>query len=210
MQQTLNSLITSKQLQRGAQVRFAASRIVGPPLEGIVEHVTPGYLVLSFVHTSERRALLGASVRMDLETPASFVELQFEVVQEQIVWPVTLIGMTPSSVNVRIKQGAPLKKPDFIINVPYKVMGAKPSEERGEGVVLELSLDKVVLGTDGYLAKGDFVHLSFLIPRTKNQVVAMARVTEKQFIDGSTVVTLEFTDMEERHRKTLQEYYQKL
>ncbi|TPG76564.1 PilZ domain-containing protein [Brevibacillus laterosporus] len=104
-------------------------------------------------------------------------------------------------------QAQQLVKPDFIINVPYKRMGAKPNEELGEGVLLSFSERELHVGTDGYLAKGDFVNLSFVIPRTKTEVVAMTKVIQKQFDNNITIVTLSITDVDPTQHAELIAYH---
>ncbi|WP_232695593.1 PilZ domain-containing protein [Brevibacillus daliensis] len=100
--------------------------------------------------------------------------------------------------------------PDYIISVPYKRMGAKPFEENGEGVLLACSKNQFQMGTGGYLAVGDYVNLSFVIPRTKTQVVAMTKVTDKNFVDNSTIVTLLITDMASDQLSELLSYHKSL
>lgn len=206
----LEPYIKDKLLRRGLALRFANSRLVGPPIEGIVEHARNKYLVISFERSSHTKSLLGSAIRMDLDTVKYTVQIQLEVAHEQSVSPVHLLGLTPIQVD-RVEKGAnPMIKPDYIINVPYKVMGAKPNEEKGEGVILEFAPDQLIMGTDGYVAKGEFIHLSFIIPKSKNQVVAMAQVIEKHFEGNSSKVTLKFTDVEENHRLLIQQYYNKV
>jgi len=110
--------------------------------------------------------------------------------------------------NVPIQQE--LRTPDYIINVPYMVMGARPIEGKSEGVLLKFSQNRLVIGTDGYVSKGDFIHLSFVLPHVNKELVGMAKVVEKTFQDKQTVVELVFTDIEPKHHQLLKEYYQKL
>ncbi len=207
----LSRLISEKQLQRGSTVRMYASKLVKSPMQGMVEHVKPGFLVVSYVHSGDLVvSLLGSIVRIQLESDTTVTSLELEVVQEQMVWPVRLLGLLPIGVEATKKEEMPLVKPDFIINVPYKVMGAKPVEEKGEGVLLQFTPYRLTLGTGGYVAKGDFLHLSFVIPRTKQEVVGMAKVLDKSFQDGSAVISLSFTDIQDKHQQWLKEYYQKV
>lgn len=208
MQDAAALSLTNLQLQRGEGVSINKSKRGEMPIESMIELVKPHYMVVSFVQTEETLVhLLGATVQITLETDTSVSLLTLEVIQEQTLWPVKMLGLLPLIVETKEISDVPLIKPDFIINVPYKVMGAKPMEEKGEGVVLEFSPYRLVLGTDGYVAKGDFINLSFIAPRTKLEIVAMARVTDKTFMEGSAVVTLTFTDMDQKHFKVIQEYY---
>jgi hypothetical protein len=52
--------------------------------------------------------------------------------------------------------------------------------------------------------------LSFFLPHYKQELVAMTKVVEKTFRDGSAVLKLVITDLEERYRHVLQRYYEKL
>lgn len=205
----LGRFLKDNLLTRGQTIRFADSKLVGPPIEGIVEHVRNNYMVLSFERQKEGKNLVGSTVRMDLNASDYTVQLQFETINETSMWPINLLGLVPIHAQVVEMDTKTLVKPDYIINVPYKVMGAKPIEEKGEGVVLSFSPTTIVIGTDGYVAKGEFVKLSFLIPRSKEQIVFMGQVTDKEFIEGSAQITLTITDMEERYRKLLTDYYKK-
>ncbi|WP_240470106.1 PilZ domain-containing protein [Brevibacillus laterosporus] len=116
-------------------------------------------------------------------------------------------ALTNNQSSNRENQAQQLVNPDFIINVPYKRMGAKPNEELGEGVLLSFSEKELHVGTDGYLAKGDFVNLSFVIPRTKTEVVAMTKVIEKRFDNNITIVTLSITDVDPAQHAELIAYH---
>ncbi|MGD8188834.1 PilZ domain-containing protein [Brevibacillus ginsengisoli] len=203
----LDPFIQDKLLQRGLTVRFANSRLVGPPLDGIIEHASGKFLVISFERSTPTRSLVGSTIRMDLDTVNYTVQIQLEVVNEQNVLPVHLLGLTPIHIDQEMKVSTALIKPDYIINVPYKVMGAKPNEEHGEGVILEIAPDKLIMGTDGYVAVGDFINLSFIVPKSKEQFVAMAQVLEKRFENGSSKVTLQFINLDGHHGKLIEQYY---
>ena len=129
---------------------------------------------------------------------------------EQSLLPVHLLGLVPFHVDRQEKSTDSLVIPDYIINVPYKVMGAKPNQEKGEGVIMEFSPNTLILGTDGYVSKGEFIHLSFIIPRTKEEFVVMAQVIEKRFEGDSSKVTLKMINMDERHRNLIQQYYNRV
>lgn len=206
----LGRFLKDNLLTRGQTVRFADSKLVGPPLEGIIEHVRNNYMVLSFERQKEGKNLVGSTVRMDLNTSDNTIQLQFETINETSMWPVNLLGLIPIHVNVVEMDTKTMVKPDYIINVPYKVMGAKPIEEKGEGVILSFSPTTILLGTDGYVAKGEFMKLSFLIPRSKEQIIFMGQVTEKEFIEGSAELTITITDMDDKYRKLITDYYKKL
>jgi len=207
----LDRLVAEKQLQRGAAVHMYASKLVKSPMVGMVEFVKPGFLIVSYVHAGELVvSLLGSIVRIQLETAASVTTLELEVVQEEMVWPVRLLGLLPQSVKTTSKDEMPQVQPDTTITVPYKVMGAKPNEEQGEGVLLQFTPYRLMLHTGGYLSKGDFLHLSFTVPRTKQEIHAMAQVVEKSFQDSSAVVMLAITDIQDRCQQWLQEYYHKI
>lgn len=206
----LEPFIQEKLLRRGLSVRFANSRLVGPPLRGIIEHARDKYLVLSFERMTPTKSLVGSTIRMDLDSEQYAVQIQLEVEHEETILPVHLVGMVPIHVDVREKRQSAFVKPDYIINVPYKVMGAKPNEENGEGVVLEFTPDQMILGTDGYVAKGEFMKVSFYIPKSKNQFIAMAKVIDKRFEAGGSIVTLQFSNLDEHHRRLIQEYYQRV
>ncbi|HAS00614.1 MAG TPA: PilZ domain-containing protein [Brevibacillus sp.] len=115
-------------------------------------------------------------------------------------------ALTNNQSGNRENQAQQLVNPDFI-NVPYKRMRAKPNEELGEGVLLSFSEKELHVGTDGYLAKGDFVNLSFVIPRTKTEVVAMTKVIEKRFDNNITIVTLSITDVDPAQHAELIAYH---
>lgn len=210
---SLHPFLTDKRLQRGGVLQMLVTKQVKSPIPIMVEHVKAGYLVVSCESKeTENLQLLGSHVRVRWETEASVQTVDFEVVQEQIVWPIVLLGMIPLSVSVEVTAKAmqDLIAPDYIIQVPYKVMGARPSEEKGEGVLLKLSPTHLIMGTDGYVAKGDFINLSFTVPKTKQEVVGMAKVVEKSFSDSQTVVEMIFTDIGENNHLLIKKYYQKL
>ncbi|TRY26386.1 PilZ domain-containing protein [Brevibacillus sp. LEMMJ03] len=207
---SLTPFIADKRLQRGGAVELVAPAAAKQPLDAIVEHVHSGYLILSYVQGDAAVSLLGTVVRLRLETDEAITWLSLQVVQEQAVWPVKLARLVPVGIEQEAKGERPLLQPDFVINVPYKIMGARPMEENGEGVLLRFSPTHLIVGTDGFVSVGDFLHLSFLLPHYKQEPVAMTKVVEKTFQDGSTVLKLVITDMEEKHRHVLQSYYEKL
>jgi hypothetical protein len=90
------------------------------------------------------------------------------------------------------------------------VMGAKPIEEKGEAALLAFSPTRLILGTDGYVAKGDFLHLSFFVPHQNQEIVGMAKVVEKSFQDTQAVIELILTDISEKHHQLIKDYYKKL
>lgn len=210
---SLHPFLTDKQFQRGGSLHMLVSKQVKSPIPIMVEHAKAGYLVVSFeAKEKERLQLLGTHVRVRWETQASVQTVDFEVVQEQLIWPIQLLGMIPLAVSVEVKSKTKeeLIAPDYIIQVPYKVMGARPSEEKGEGVLLKLSPTRMTMGTDGYVAKGDFINLSFTVPHTKQEVVGMAKVVEKSFLDSQTVLEMIFTDISENSHSLIKTYYKKL
>lgn len=210
-QSFLSPLIAQKLLERGASVQIAGSKLLRAPLDAMVEYAKPNFLIASVVLSAGVVVnLIGSTVTIRLETETAIFQITLEVVQEQLVWPIKILGMLPVNMEMLNKEDMPLVKPDFIINVPYNVMGAKPVEEKGEAVLLQFSPYKLLIGTDGFLSKGDFIHLNFVVPRANLELVAMAKVEDKQFVDGSAKVHLTFTDIEPKFRQILLEYYQKL
>jgi hypothetical protein len=207
---SLSPFIADKRLQRGGAVELVTPLAANRPLHAIVEHVHSGYLILSYVESDTNPSLLGTIVRLRWETDEAITWLSLQVVQEQAVWPVKLARLVPTSIEQEAKGERPLLQPDFVINVPYKIMGARPIEESGEGVLLRFSPTHLIVGTDGFVSVGDFLHLSFFLPHYKQELVAMTKVVEKTFRDGSAVLKLVITDLEERYRHVLQRYYEKL
>lgn len=204
--------LADKHFQRGAFLQMMVSSQGKHAVHVMVEHVKPSYLVLSYeLKESAKQELLGSTVRIRWETDASVNTVECEVIQEQTVWPIRLLGMIPTAVSVEIvPQKQELLTPDYIINVPYKVMGARPIEEKKEGVLLKFSPTRLVIGTDGYVAKGDFIHLSFVLPHLNQELVGMAKVVEKTFQERQSVIELIFTDISAKHHQLLKEYYKKL
>jgi len=204
--------LTDKRLQRGSVLEMIVPARAKQEVPVIVEHAQPGYLVVSHEMKERRQGqLLGSLVRVRWEAGSSINTVECEVIQEQTVWPISLLTLIPTLVsveNVPIQQE--LRTPDYIINVPYMVMGARPIEGKSEGVLLKFSPNRLVIGTDGYVSKGDFIHLSFVLPHVNKELVGMAKVVEKTFQDKQTVVELVFTDIEPKHHQLLKEYYQKL
>jgi hypothetical protein len=188
---SLRPLLEAGKLRVGEKLLFSDSRMVGPT-EGTVQHVKSNYLILAFSRTEKTPDLTGSIVMLQLQTETYSAQLELEVIQEQTVWPITLLGMLPVSLKMNYKKELPLIKPDYIINIPYKRMGAKPN------------------GTDGYLAKGEFVKVSFIVPKTKKEVSAMSKVVDKKFENGTAVVTLQITAIDEQQLKHIQEYYDKI
>lgn len=210
---TLQPFLNDSRLQRGGMLQMQISKQGQAPIPIIVEHAKAGYLVVSYeANTTENLQLLGSHVRVRWENDASVHTVEMEVVQEQTVWPIKLLGLIPLSVSVDIAlrgRQEPIA-PDFIIHVPYKVMGARPSEERGEGVLLKFSPTRLVIGTDGYVAKGDFVNLSFSIPHFKQEIVGMGKVVEKNFEDSKALIELIFTDISKQNHEWIKKYYKML
>lgn len=210
---SLTPFMGDKRLQRGATLPLIISKQVKTPVQAIVEHVKGGYLVVSCEMKPDTKAeLLGSTVRIRWETEAAVNTIDLEVVSEQTLWPVKLLGMIPISVGVEITQKRKQEpiSPDLGIAVPYKVMGARPIEEKGEAVLLKFSPTRLVLGTDGYVSKGDFLHLSFKIPKQAQEIVTMAKVVEKTFQDKQTMIELIYTDINEKHHELIKEYYKML
>ncbi|MBH0332119.1 MULTISPECIES: PilZ domain-containing protein [Brevibacillus] len=210
---SLNPFMGDKRLQRGASLPLIISKQVQTPVQVLVEHAKGNYLVVSYEMKPETKAeLLGTTVRIRWETDAAVNTIDLEVVSEQTIWPIKLLGMIPISVGVEITQKRkqdPIS-PDLGISVPYKVMGARPIEEKGEAVLLKFSPTRLVLGTDGYVSKGDFLHLSFKIPKQAQEIVMMAKIVEKTFQDKQTIIELIFTDINEKHHELIKDYYKKL
>lgn len=210
---SLNPFMTDKRLQRGAVLPMMISKQVKTPVQVMVEHVKSGYLVVSTeVKAEAMTELIGSTVRLRWETESSINTIDLEVVQEQLLWPIKLLALIPIAIGVEIvsngKRG--LLSPDLLIKVPYKVMGARPIEEKGEAVMLKFSPTRLVLRTDGYVSKGDFLHLSFVIPQMNLEVVGMAKVVEKSFLDTQAVIELIFTDIHDKHYQLIKDYYKKL
>lgn len=210
---SIGPFMADKRLQRGAFLQMRISKQVKTPIQVMVEHVKGSYLVVSYeVKAGENMVLLGSTVRLRWETNTAVNTIDLEVVQEQTVWPITLLSLVPISVSVEIvPQGKQdLLPPDVVIKVPYKVMGAKPIEEKGEAALLAFSPTRLILGTDGYVAKGDFLHLSFFVPHQNQEIVGMAKVVEKSFQDTQAVIELTLTDINEKHHQLIKDYYKKL
>ncbi|WP_260507603.1 PilZ domain-containing protein [Brevibacillus agri] len=189
------------------------SRQVKAPIQVMVEHVKSSYLVVSLEMKAEARTeLLGSTVRVRWESDAAINTIDLEVISEETVWPIKLLAMVPVSVGVEIVAGRKQEpiSPGIDIHVPYKVMGARPIEEKGEAVLLKLSPTRLILGTEGYVAKGEFLHLSFTVPSTGQEIVMMAKIVEKTFDDKQTVIELIFTDINEKHHQLIKDYYKKL
>ncbi|MFS0554419.1 PilZ domain-containing protein [Brevibacillus sp. 179-C9.3 HS] len=209
---SLIPFMTDKRLQRGATLPLIISKQVKTPVQAMVEHVKGGYLVVSCEMKADTKAeLLGSTVRVRWETDAAVNTVDLEVVSEQTLWPIKLLAMIPISVGVEIIQRkTELISPDLGIQVPYKVMGARPIEEKGEAVLLKFSPTRLVLGTDGYVSKGDFLHLSFKIPKQAQEIVMMAKIVEKSFQDKQSMIELIYTDINEKHHQLIKDYYKKL
>ena len=209
---TFQPFLTDKRFQRGSILEMIVPSRTKQEMPVMVEHAEPGYLVVSHdVKERGQTQLLGSHVRVRWETGASVNMVECEVIQEQAVWLISLLGLIPVLVSVEItpvKQE--LRKPDYIINVPYKVMGARPIEEKGEGVLLKFSPTRLVIGTDGYVSKGDFIHLSFVLPHANLELVGMAKVVEKTFQDGQALVEMILTDIDRKQHQLLKDYYQKM
>ncbi|MED1859938.1 PilZ domain-containing protein [Brevibacillus reuszeri] len=210
---SLTPFMADKRLQRGAVLQMMISKQVKTPIQVMIEHVKSGYLVVS--HEMKPDAipdLLGSTVRVRWETDAAVNTIDLEVVSEQTVWPIRLLAMIPISVGVEIalKGKLDVLPPDSVISVPYKVMGARPIEEKGQALLLKFSPTRLVLATDGYVSKGEFLHLSFTVPSSNQEIVGMAKVVEKNFQDTQTVIELIFTDINEKHHQIIKDYYKKL
>ncbi|QRG69414.1 PilZ domain-containing protein [Brevibacillus choshinensis] len=210
---SLTPFLTDKRLQRGAVLPMMISKQVKTPVQVMVEHVKSGYLVVSTeVKAETRTELIGSTVRIRWETESAINTIDLEVVQEQMLWPIKLLGLIPIAIGVEIASSAKrgILPPDTMIKVPYKVMGARPIEEKGEAVLLKFSPTRLMLGTEGYVSKGDFLHLSFVIPHQNVEVVGMAKVVEKTFQDTQAVLELIFTDIHDKHHQQIKDYYKKL
>ncbi|MBG9566249.1 PilZ domain-containing protein [Brevibacillus agri] len=210
---SLTPFMADKRLQRGASLPMMISRQVKAPIQVMVEHVKSSYLVVSLEMKAEARTeLLGSTVRVRWESDAAINTIDLEVISEETVWPIKLLAMVPVSVGVEIVAGRKQEpiSPGIDIHVPYKVMGARPIEEKGEAVLLKLSPTRLILGTEGYVAKGEFLHLSFTVPSTGQEIVMMAKIVEKTFDDKQTVIELIFTDINEKHHQLIKDYYKKL
>ncbi|WP_411503989.1 PilZ domain-containing protein [Brevibacillus centrosporus] len=210
---SLSPFLSDKRFQRGSILPMMISRQVKTPLQVMVEHVKGGYLVVSTEMNAEAKtALIGSTVRLRWETDAAVNTVDLEVVQEQTIWPVKLLALIPIAIGVEIvtmgKNG--LVSPDRPIHVPFKVMGARPIEEKGEAELLKFSPTRLVLRTDSYVSKGDFIHLSFTVPNQQMEIVGMAKVVEKTFQDTQTVIELIFTDIHDKHHQVIKDYYNKL
>ncbi|MGN7468454.1 PilZ domain-containing protein [Brevibacillus sp. SAFN-007a] len=210
---SLTPFMADKRFQRGATLPMMIARQVQAPIQVMVEHVKSSYLVVSLEMKAEARAeLLGSTVRVRWESDAAVNTIDLEVISEETVWPIKLLAMVPVSVGVEIvpsRKQEPLS-PGIDIRVPYKVMGARPIEEKGEAVLLKFSPTRLILGTEGYVAKGEFLHLSFTVPSTGQEIVTMAKIVEKTFDDKQTVIELIFTDINDKHHQVLKEYYKSL
>ncbi|GAA4705230.1 PilZ domain-containing protein [Brevibacillus fulvus] len=207
---SLSSLISAKQLERGTQVN-----LVNPQRKdswsAMIEHGKENQLIVSCqLDKGAVSSMLGSELILNLETAVNRIAIHMEVVQEQLMWPILFLRMLPLSIQIQQNADLPLVKSDYIISVPYKVMGAKPIEEQGEAILLGFSPFKLLLGTDGYLAKGEYLNLSFFLPKSKQELVAMAQVVEKEFVDGSVRVMVTITSIEPKFKKMLQDYYQTL
>ncbi|MGZ0052731.1 PilZ domain-containing protein [Brevibacillus gelatini] len=210
---SLTPFMADKRLQRGASLPMMVSRQVKTPIQAMVEYVKNNYLVVSLEMKAEAKAeLLGSTVRVRWESDAAINTIDLEVITEKIVWPIKMLAMVPISVGVEIAPGHKQEpiSPGVNIRVPYKVMGARPIEEKGEAVLLKISPTRLILGTEGYVAKGEFLHLSFTVPSTGQEVVMMAKIVEKAFDDKQTVIELIFTDINEKHHQAIKDYYKKL
>jgi len=210
---SLFPFLSDKRLQRGAALQMMIPKKVTAPLLVMVEHAKGGYLIVSTELKGEALAeLVGSTVRMRWETDAAINTIDLEVVQEQTMWPVKLLALIPIAVGVEIgikgKNG--LVSLTTQVKVPYKMMGARPIEEKGEALLLKFSPTRLVLSTDGYVAKGDFLHLFFTLPQERTEIVGMAKVVEKTFQDNQTVMELIFTDIHEKHHQIVKDYYKKL
>ncbi|MGG1664212.1 PilZ domain-containing protein [Brevibacillus sp. NRS-1366] len=210
---SLTPFMADKQLQRGAFLQMLISKEAKTPIQVMIEHVKGGYLVVSHELKSDtKNDLLGSTVRVRWETDAAINTIDLEVVSEQTVWPIQLLAMVPISVGVEIslKGKQDVLPPDNVISVPYKVMGARPIEEKGQALLLKFSPTRLVLATDGYITKGEFLHVSFVIPTQKQEIFGMAKVVEKNFQDTQTVIELIFTDISEKHHQLIKDYYKNL
>ncbi|WP_242772018.1 PilZ domain-containing protein [Brevibacillus parabrevis] len=210
---SLTPFMADKRLQRGASLPMMISRQVKSPIQVMVEHVKSSYLVVSLEMKADAKAeLLGSTVRVRWESDAAINTIDLEVISEETIWPIKLLAMVPVSVGVEIatsRKQEPIP-PGIDIRVPYKVMGARPIEEKGEAVLLKFSPTRLILATEGYVAKGEFLHLSFTVPSTGQEIVMMAKIVEKTFEDKQTVIELIFTDINEKHHQVIKDYYKKL
>ncbi|KZE46848.1 hypothetical protein AV540_21290 [Brevibacillus parabrevis] len=210
---SLTPFMADKRLQRGASLPMMISRQVKSPIQVMVEHVKSSYLVVSLEMKADAKTeLLGSTVRVRWESDAAINTIDLEVISEETIWPIKLLAMVPVSVGVEIATGRKQEPipPGIDIRVPYKVMGARPIEEKGEAVLLKFSPTRLILATEGYVAKGEFLHLSFTVPSTGQEIVMMAKIVEKTFEDKQTVIELIFTDINEKHHQLIKDYYKKL
>ncbi|WP_421616870.1 PilZ domain-containing protein [Brevibacillus sp. TJ4] len=208
---SLQPFLAEKQLQRGASLQMMLSSQVKQSVPILVEHAKAGYIVVSCeVKDKIKQEVLGSTVRIRWKIEKSTVIVECLVIQEQTMWPVRLLGLIPTSIKQESVSASPVNDllvPDTEIRIPYKVMGARPIEEKGEGVLLKLSPTRLVIGTEGYIAKKDFIHLSFVIPSNNQEVVGMAQVVEKSFEGSQAVMELQFTDISDKHYQLVQDYY---
>lgn len=208
---SLSPFLADRRLHRGAVLPMMVTTKVNQTLMVLVEHVEPGYLIASYTQDAGAMgSLVGAAVRMRWETDTAVTTLDMQVVQEGAVWPVSMLRLQPVGLVSAAKGQPQLYKPDVAITIPYKVMGARPIEENGTGNLLSFSPEGLVMSTDGFVSVGEFLHLSFQLPGTPQELVAMAKAVEKAYENGKSVIGLIFTDMNEKHQKALRDYYRKI
>jgi hypothetical protein len=208
---SLASFLADNRLHRGAVLQMILAKQPQGSLTVMVEHVQAGYLIVSYSQEKEQRPpLVGSRVRLRWETDATVTSLDLEVIQEETIWPVKMARLLPVGIEISTKGELKLLQPNVTVKIPYKVMGARPIEEKAEGVLLYFSPTRLVMSTEGYVAVGEFLHLSFEIPSVKQELVAMAKVVEKTFQDGKAVVKLIFTDIDEKYHKVIRDYYHQL
>ncbi|MEJ8545720.1 PilZ domain-containing protein [Brevibacillus borstelensis] len=208
---SLSSFLADNRLHRSAILQMILAKQPQGSLTVMVEHAQPGYLIVSYTQEKEQRPpLVGSRVRFRWETDATVTSLDLEVIQEETIWPVIMIRLQPVGIEISTKGEPKLLQPNIPVKIPYKVMGARPIEEKAEGVLLSFSPTKLVMSTEGYVAVGEFLHLSFQVPSVMQEIVAMAKVVEKTFQDGKAVVKLIFTDIDEKRHKVIRDYYHKL
>lgn len=191
-------------LQRGSVLSFEE-------IEVLIEYHGGTLLLFSVLtekeapfHVGEKRKINGISEQVSYS-------LELQIIAEQRQWPVILYSALVLSLSKNEKQEKwAMVKPDYILTCTYHVMGRRLGDERREAVILAFSPQSVRIGTDGFLAVGEFVRLSFVLPRIKQEFTGMAKVIDKKFENQMTEVDLEFTDLHPDHIKTITKYYQKL
>ncbi|USG64121.1 PilZ domain-containing protein [Brevibacillus ruminantium] len=208
---SLAPFLADKRLHRGAVLHMMLAAKVKQSLQVSVEHAQHGYMIVSYVQEKDaRQSLLGSTARFRWETDSMVTSLDLQVIQEETIWPVVMIRLLPVGIEISTKGELKLLQPDINIQIPYKVMGARPIEEKGEGTMLSFSPTRLILSTEGFVSVGEFLQLSFHVPAASNEIVAMAKVVEKNFEGGKSIIKLIYTDIAEKHLQAIREYYRKV